>query len=170
MSFLFVAASPILVAAGAGVSLMAYSTIQQGRAAGEQGKFQEKIAAMNAEQAQLEAEGKRQSAVEAAIQKEREGRALKGRQRALYGKSGVELRGSPLSVLVETAQDIEADRLTILREGAIAGSTDEFRAGIIRAEGSAAKAKGKAAKRGAVLSATGQVLTAGAIAGKTYSA
>ena len=151
MSFAFVAI--------AGVTLAAVSTVQQGRAAEKQGRFQEKIALRNAEQARREAEGKRQSAAEAAVERERRGRALKGKQVAGFAKSGVELRGSPLSVLVETAQDIEADRLTILREGAIAGATDEFRAGIITAEGSAAKARGRAAKRGSVLSATGQVLS-----------
>ena len=148
----------LLYTAIAGVAI--YSTIQQGKAAEAQGDFQNKIAARNAEQAQREAEGKRQAAAEAAIQKERQGRALRGSQRAKFAKSGVELRGSPLSVLVETAQDIEADRLTILREGAIAGATDEFRAGIIRAEGSAAKQRGKSAKRASVLSAVGQGFSA----------
>lgn len=140
----------------AGIGISAFAVIEQGRAAEEQGDFQAKIAERNAEQAQRDAEAQRQAAAELAVQKEREGRALKGRQRALIGKSGVELRGSPLSVLVETAQDIEADRLTILKEGAIAASTEEFRAGIIRAEGSAAKERGRAAKRGAILSAVGQ--------------
>ena len=160
--------SMIGVIAITGIAISAYSAYEQGKAAEEQGKFQAKIAARNAEQAQREAEGKRQAAAEAAIQKEREGRALKGRQRALYAKSGVELRGSPLSVLVETAQDIEADRLTILREGAIAGSTDEYRAGIIRAEGSAAKKRGQAAKRASVLSAVGSSMTSAAVAGKKF--
>lgn len=153
---------PLLIAGG---TVATVSAIQQGRAAEAQGRFQEKIAARNAEQALREAEGKRQAAAEAAIQKEREGRKLKGRQRALFAKSGVELRGSPLSVLVETAQDIEADRLTILREGAIAEASDEFRAGILRAQGSAAKARGRAAKRASVLSAVGTATSAGATAG-----
>jgi len=151
--------------------------LAQGRAAEEQGDFQAKIAARNADQAIKEAEGKRQAASEAAIQIERQGRILKGRQTAGFAKSGVELRGSPLSVLIETAQDTEADRLTVLREGAIAGASDEFRAGILTAQGRAAKARGRtsaafgragrlsarargsAAKRASVLSATGTGLS-----------
>ena len=143
----------------AGIGIGAYSGIQQGRAAAAQGSFQQKIANRNAQQAELEAEGKRQAAAEAAIQRERQGRALKGSQVAKFAKSGVSMRGSPLSVLVQTAQDIEADRLTILREGAIGASTDEFRAGILRAEGSAAKSRGLASKRGSILSAVGSTAT-----------
>lgn len=161
MSFIFIAAGATTATAVAattavvGIGIGAFATIEQGRAAERQGDFQSKIAARNAEQARRDAEGKRQAAAEAAVQRERRGRELKGKQVAGFAKAGVSLRGSPLSVLVQTAQDIEADRLTILREGAIASSTDEFRAGIIEAEGSAAKARGKAAKRGSVLSAVG---------------
>jgi hypothetical protein len=143
---------PLLIA---GTTVQAVSTIQQGRAAKKQGEFQAKIAARNAEQSIKDAEGKRTAASEAAIQRERQGSALKARQRALFAKSGVELRGSPLSVLVETAQDTEADRLTILREGAIAGASDEFRAGVLTAQGRAARARGSAAQRASILSAVG---------------
>ena len=129
------------------------SAVEQGRAADKQARFQEKIAQRNADIALKDAEGQRSAAAEAAIQQERRGKALKAKQRALFAKSGVELRGSPLSVLVETAQDAEADRLTILREGAIRGSRFEAQAGNILAQGSAARARGSAAKRASVLSA-----------------
>lgn len=139
----------------AGTAVTTVSAVQQGRDAKQQGEFQSKIAARNAEQAIKDAEGKRQAASEIAIQQEREGKALKARQRASFAKSGVELRGSPLSVLIETAQDIEADRLTTLREGAILASTDEFRAGVLTAQGRAARARGTAASRTSILSAVG---------------
>jgi hypothetical protein len=158
----------LLYVAIAGIAVTAYGQIEAGKAAEQQGKFQQDIANRNAEQAQREAEGKRQAAAEAAVQKERQGRALIGKQRAQFAKSGVELRGSPLSVLVETAQDAEADRLTILREGAIAGATDEFRAGILRAEGSSAAARGSAAKSAAITSAIGSSLTSTASASATF--
>jgi len=151
----------------AGTTTAVVSQVEQGKAAKTQADFQSKIAARNAEQALKDAEGKRQSASEAAIQAERRGKVLKARQVAGFAKGGVELRGSPLSVLVETAQDIEADKLTILREGAISGSTDEFRAGILKAQGSAAKARGRSAKRASVLSAIGTASTGAASAGLT---
>ncbi len=157
---------PLLIA---GTTVSVAAAVQQGRAAKAQAGFQAEIAERNAQQALREAEGKRQAASEAAIQKEREGRTLKARQRAAFAKGGVELRGSPLSVLVETAEDIEADRLTILREGAIAGATDEFRAGILRAQGRSAKARGRTAKRASVLSAIGTATTGLASAGLAQS-
>lgn len=153
---------PLLIAA---VTTQVVSTVQQGRAARARGEFQAEIAARNAEEARQAAEGQRQAAAEAAIQQERRGRALKGRQRALFAKSGVELRGSPLSVLVETAQDLEADRLTIRREGAIRASSLEARAGIIQAQGRAARLRGRTAQRASVLSAVGQGASGLATAG-----
>jgi len=146
---------PVTIALVVGASITTVSTIQQGRAAKKQGDFQSKIAARNAEQAIKDAEGKRQAASAAAVQKEREGRELKARQVAGFAKSGVELRGSPLSVLVQTAQDTAADATTIRREGAILAATDEFRAGTLIAQGTAAKARGKATQRASVLSAVG---------------
>ena len=131
------------------------SQIDQGKAAESAGEFQAEIAARNAEEARKQAEGQRQAAAEAAIGAERRGKSFKAKQRAMFAKSGVELRGSPLSVLVETAQDIEADAATIRREGAIRASSLEAEAGIITAQGSAAKARGSAAKRASVLSAVG---------------
>lgn len=157
---------PLLIA-GTAVSVTA--AVQQGKAAEQQAEFQEEIAARNAEEARKAAEGQRQAAAEAAIESERRGRRLKARQKALFAKSGVELRGSPLSVLVETAQDIEADRLTILREGAIKASSLEGQAGNIIAQGRAARAKGRAAKRASVLSAIGTGTSGLATAGLAQS-
>ncbi len=156
-----------IIAVSVSGGLQIISTIEQGKAAEAQGKFQEQIAIRNAEQALREAEGKRQAAAEAAIEKEREGRRAKGRTIAALAKSGVDpFSGSSLANLVEIAEDIEADRLTILREGAIGASTDVFRAGILKAQGSAAKQRGKAAKRASVLSSIGTAAgTVGSVAG-----
>jgi len=145
----------IIAIAAAGTATAVVGQVQAGRAAEKRGKFQAEIAARNAEQAIKDAEGRREAASAAAVQKEREGRELKARQAAGFAKSGVELRGSPLSVLVQTAQDTAADAATIRREGAILAATDEFRAGTITAQGTAAKARGKATQRASVLSAVG---------------
>jgi hypothetical protein len=146
---------PITIALVVGGSLQAVSTIQQGRAAEAAGEFQAEIAARNADEARKQAEGQRQAAAEAAIEAERRGKAFKAKQRASFAKSGVELRGSPLSVSVETAQDIEADAAQIRKEGAIRASSLEVQAGIITAQGEAARLRGKSAKRASVLSAVG---------------
>ena len=160
----------IIALAAAGTATAVVGQVQQGAAAKKQGEFQSKIAARNAEQAIKDAEGKRQAASEAAIQKEREGRDLRGRIIGAQAKSGTAIgRGTNLSTLVQAAEDLEADRLTILREGAIAGATDEFRAGTITAQGSAAKARGTAASRASILSAVGTGATGAANVGLTAS-
>ena len=143
----------------AGGVLTATSQIQQGRAARQQGRTQEAIAQRNALLAERQAEAEQQAAVEAARQQEREGKALKGKQRATIAKAGVLTRGTPLSVIVETAETLDADRLTILREGAISAAQRKGQAGILRAQGAAAKARGKATGRAANLAAAGTILT-----------
>jgi hypothetical protein len=61
----------IIALLAAGTTATVVSQVQQGQSAKTQANFQSKIAARNAEQALEEAEGKRQSAAEAAIQAER---------------------------------------------------------------------------------------------------
>ena len=158
---------PITILLIAGGSLVAASQVQQGRAARQTGRTQEAIAQRNALLAERQAEAEQQAAVEAAKQQEREGKALKGRQRAAIAKAGVLSRGTPLSVLVETAENLEADRLTILREGAISAAQRRGQAGIFRAQGAAAKARGKAAGRAANLAAAGTILTTAGTVGQS---
>lgn len=147
---------PVTIALVVSASIATVSTIQQGRAAKKQGDFQSKIAARNAEQAIKDAEGRRNAASEAAVQKEREGRELKGRIISAQAKSGTEIgRGSNLATIVQAAKDNAADAATIRREGAILAATDEFRAGTLTAQGTAAKARGRATQRASVLSAVG---------------
>ncbi len=155
-----------LITAGliVGGALTAKSQIDQGRAARQAGRDQEAIANRNALLAERQGEAERQAAAEEAVRQEKEGRALKGRQRAIIAKSGVEARGTPLAVLVETAENLEADRLNILREGAISAAQRQGQAGVLRAQGAAAKSRGKATSRASNLAAVGTLLsTAGAV-------
>ena len=152
-------ADPITIALIVGGSLTAAGQIKQGRAARATGRTQEAIAQRNALLAKRQAEAEQQAAVEAARQQERAGEELKGRQRAAIAKGGVLARGTPLAVLVETAETLEAERLTILREGAISASQRRQQAGILRAQGIAAKAKGRAVGRATTLAAAGTILT-----------
>jgi hypothetical protein len=154
---------PLIIAAGV---VQTVSTVQAGRQARAQGKQQQDIANRNAQLADQKAEAERVAAAAEALKFETQGEALKSRQRALFAKSGVELRGSPLSVIVDTAQNLEADRLSILREGIIRSKTSKAQADIFRAEGSAAAARGRAASRASILTATGTALSTAAGVGK----
>ena len=148
-----------IIALAVGGGLQAISTIQQGRAAREQGEMQAAIAARNALLAERQAEAEQQAAAaEAKIQRE-EGEALLARQRALFAKAGVEFRGTPLSVVVETAEKLEADRLTILREGAISAVQRRGQADILRLQGEAARRRGRATGRASVLATSGTILS-----------
>lgn len=153
---------PLLIAGG---TVQAVSTVQAGREARKQGEQKRAIENRNAQLAEKQAEEQRVASAAEALKFERQGKALQSRQRALFAKSGVELRGSPLSVVVDTAQNLEADRLSILREGAIRAGTTKQRADIFRLEGSAASSRGKAAARSSILSAGGTLLSTGANVG-----
>ncbi len=152
-------ADPVTIALIVGGSLTAAGQIQQGRAARAAVRTQDEIAQRNALLAERQAEAEQQAAAAEAKRQEREGEALKGKQRAVIAKAGVEARGTPLAVLVETAETLEAERLTILREGIISASQRRQQAGILRAQGTAAKARGKAAFRASRLAAGGTILT-----------
>jgi hypothetical protein len=148
----------------AGGVMSTVSQVQQGRAARQAGRDQEAIAQRNALLAERQAEAEQQAAVAAARKQEREGEALKAKQRAAIAKAGVLARGTPLSVIVETAETLEADRLTLLREGAISAAQRRGQADILRLQGAAAKRKGKAVGRATILSAIGTGLsTAGSV-------
>ena len=78
-------------------------------------------------------------------------------------------RGTPLSVVVETAAELKAEELTILREGAISAAQRKGEADIFRLRGEAAKKKGKAAGRAATLAAAGSILTGVGQVGAAHS-
>lgn len=159
--FLATGLEPLVIPALiAGVAIQGVSAIQQKRAITTQRRAQEAIAARNAELAERKAEAEQQAALEAAKVQEREGKRFLARQRAAFAVSRVEIgRGTPLSVVVETAKELKAEELTILREGAISAAQRKAEADIFRLRGEATKKRGKAAGRAATLAATGSILT-----------
>lgn len=159
-----------IIAVSVGGGLQAAGQIREGRAARAQGRTEQDIANRNALLAERQAEAEQQAAIATARQQEREGKALKGRVIAAQAVSGTEIgRGTNLAKIVKFAEDLEADRLNILREGALSASQRRSQAGILRVQGEAAKRRGKAAARAKNLAAAGTILTtigtAGALAG-----
>jgi hypothetical protein len=125
------AAGYAVAAIGAGFS--AYGQVQQGH-------NQAAWASYNAKMAERDARTAEQNAKYAAAQKRRETKRLLGRQRALYGKAGVTMEGSPLIVAQETAAEGEMDALMIERGYSIEAQR-------YRAEKELYKVQGVAAKR-----------------------
>ena len=143
----------------AGTATAVVGQIQQGKAAAAQGKTEQEILNFNAAQKIKEAEEIRAAAQEEAIKFAREGRRLKGAQRVAIARGGVLAVGTPALLLEETAQELEADRLAILEQGFLRGEFAESEAFALSFAGVSAKARGKAAKRGAQLAAAGTLLT-----------
>lgn len=143
---------------GTGVS--AYGMIQQGIAAEAQSQAEQDILNYNAQQKIKEAEEMRAAAAEEAVKFAKEGRRLKGKQKVAIARAGVlSSVGTPALLLEETAQELEADRLAILKQGYLQAEFAGSEAFGMRFRGEAAKARGKAAKRGAYLVAGGTLLT-----------
>jgi len=149
----------IAVTALAGTGVQAFGMYQQGQAAKAQGKAEQDIANYNAQVAEQQAEEERRAAAFQAQKHEREGEALQARQKALYAKGGVSLQGSPLSVLADSAYELEMDRLMILRDGRIKEGQMRSRAATSRMQGSAAAQRGRNQYYGSMLSAGGTILS-----------
>lgn len=140
--------------------VQAYAQVERGKAQEAQAEREAAIDRYNAELAERKAEQERVAAGEAAKRHEAESKVLLARQRLLYAKAGVgPSRGTPLSVVAKTAQELEADRLQILREGMISEAQKRAEARIFRMRGAGARARGKAAVRGSRLAAAGTILS-----------
>ncbi len=150
----------IIGAIAAGAALSAVAAIQQGQAAKKAGQAQAAIAEHNAKLKERQAVAAREQAREQADRFKLQGKQLQGKQKVALAKGGVLAEvGTPALVLEETAQNLEDDRLAILREGFLRGSFAESEAEGLRAQGRAAIARGKNAQIGSFLSAGGTLLT-----------
>ncbi|KKM70348.1 hypothetical protein LCGC14_1441660 [marine sediment metagenome] len=162
------ASAIILGAIIAGGVVTAVGQVRAGREAEAQAETQAAIAAQNARLKEFEAKAEQESAAAAAKAFAERGEQITSRQRVLFAKAGVDpSRGTPLSVVVKTAEELEADRLTILREGMISEAQRKAEARIFGLRGSAARRRGRAARRGATLAATGTILSTVGSAGTT---
>ncbi|MDI6854525.1 MAG: hypothetical protein QME75_13080 [Deltaproteobacteria bacterium] len=86
-----------------------------------------------------------------------EARALRGRQMALYGKSGVELEGSPLLIMGESAY-------RAARDVAVARESAQWNARLYEAQGQIYSMGADTLNKGAGFALGGSLLTTGASA------
>jgi hypothetical protein len=103
------------------------------------GNYSEDISNKNAKLLEQEALLAEQEAASEEERIRKEGSQVVGRQRALYGASGVAISGSPVSVLLDTEDQIEADAELIRYGGQVKASKLRYQAGLTRAEGRMAK-------------------------------
>lgn len=119
----FVATSTLIIVgvtlAAAGIG--AYSAIQQGKAAEGAAKYSANIERRNAtiasQKSQYESERLRKRNV-----------LIRGRQQAVYAKSGVEISGTPEDVMYDSEIEGQLDLLAVRYAGTIAASDAEARA------------------------------------------
>ena len=152
-----------------GVGMQAAGQIQAGQAAKAQGEAEQEILNQNAKLKEREAAAELARSREEARQFGKEGEALLGKQQVTLAKGGVlTAQGTPALLLEETAKELEADRMAILRDGFLNESFRLSEAENLRYQGRAAKAKGENLAKGSILSAGGTLLT-GYGKYKTYS-
>ncbi len=155
------ALAPALLTAG--IATTALGTIQAGRAAQAQGELEQEILNQNAKLKEREGEAELRRSRAEAERFRKEGEALQGTQQVGLAKGGVlTSEGTPALLLETTAQELEADRMLILKEGFLAQSFRESEAENLRFQGRAAKATGKNRARGTILSSIGQTATSAA--------
>lgn len=98
-----------------------------------------------------EAEIRERRGAFAAGQQKKETEQLLSAQRTGFSKSGVTLEGTPLEVMMKTAEERELERQAILT-----GTAEE--AGLSRREAKAVRRTGQLRAFGSLISGTGQVL------------
>ena len=154
---------------------MAYSYYSQGQAEKQaaeynarMAEYQAKAAERQAKWAEYNAALAKQEAERKAKKKELEKERLLGMQRARYGKSGVQLEGTPLLVMEETNKLLEQDIADILYGGELEAYNYRMQAqgyrtnaGMYQAEAGFERYKGRA-KAGAGTFLAGTTLLTGA--------
>lgn len=153
--------SPMAIVAG----LQIVSTVSEGYAAKQKGKYENKVAQYNARVQENEATRARNIGVEEEnIQREKTAQLL-SKQRAEIGAAGVSLTsGSALDIQEQTELLGEVDALRIKSNFQIQAESLESQARLTRATGVAAKRAGDQAFTGSLLAAGGTLLATGVAA------
>lgn len=118
-----------------GTGLQAIGAIQQGQAASDAAKFNQRVFEQNAVAA------RQRAAAEAEDSRRRTARLL-GRQRAGIGARGLAVEGSPLELLSDTAAEGELEARRIIDAGELEARGFTQRAALARAEASSARREG----------------------------
>lgn len=148
--------------------LGAVGQIQQGNAAAEAGRYNSKIAEMNATLSERRAKDALDRGAREEQRKRMEVGALKGRQVASMAANGVDLQfGSAFDAITDMAVLGEMDALTIRRNAAGEAYDHQIAASNGRADANLSRMNASASQTGGFLNAAGTLLGGAA---KAYSA
>jgi len=120
------------------------------------GKAEEKAQKYNAQVQQQQADAERKAAAYEARQISEEGRRLEARQRVLFAQSGVDMAGTPLLVLQDTARQVQQDIQMSVYGGGRRGEYYQQGANLSLMRGRSAKQAGKIDAFGSLLGAAGE--------------
>ncbi len=157
---------PLIIAA---TSVSAYSAYQQGQTASAQAKAEAAWHARNAKVAEQEAEAERRASEFEVDQQKRRADKLLARQRAMRGKSGVELTGSPLLVMEDTAAQLALESANLREIGHRRVSAYKEQSYLDFTKSRMARKSAKGYRRAGTLSALGETLGGGAQGAYMYS-
>lgn len=138
---------------GAGVA--AYGQYQQGKNAQTQAKAQAAIDLFNSKVALREKEAQDRANLFESQQFAKRAKALRKKQRAIIGASGVEAEGSPLLVQEDTAAELALEAANIRQTGTARSRALESRSILDISAASAARARARGFGRAAVIGAAG---------------
>lgn len=155
------ARAPAAALAVAAVASVASTAVTAASAIG-QGKFAEGMGEYNAAMSEDQAKNARAAADLKEQQHREQTKSLLSSQRAAVGASGIDLEGSSVSFMEETAADAELDSLLIRHSGTVEEAQ-------YRAQAAADRAEGKAAKRAGYISATASVLNGASKVASMYA-
>lgn len=163
------AAAPALAVIG---SLMgAAGTVYSGIAANQAGKYQQRVAEMNA---QIAEENSRRAIERSQIEQQDQDmltRAELGSQEALQGASGLSITGGSQVLTRKAAAMLgRRDALNVRQQGELESYNFKTQAVSQRAEGEMARARGQSALIGSYLGATGSLISNAASFGNKYDA
>ena len=149
----------------AGAGVQAYSSYQQGKTAEAQAKQEAAWHAYNAKVAEREADAERRASDFEATQHDRRSKQLLARQRALIGKSGVTMEGSPLLLAEDTAAQLALENANIRETGARRVSAYKSQAILDFSKSRLASKSASGYAKAGALSAGSSLLSGGAQAG-----
>jgi Tfp pilus assembly protein PilE len=163
-------AEPLVVLAVAGIaagaSVQAYGQYQQNKTAQGQAKAQSAWNLYNSKVAKREAEAEQAANLFESKQQKKAADRLKARGRAIRGASGVDVEGSPLLVMEDTAEELAKEQQQTRISGTRRVSALESQSILDVSRASAAKARASGFGRAAPISAGGTLLSgAGSAAG-----
>ena len=159
----------IIALMAAGTATAAYGQYQEGKAANQQAKSEAAWHNYNANVAKREAEAEKEAGRKQGAAAARRADAFGKKQRSLIGASGVNVEGSPLLVMEDSAERFKLEEIEIRTQSQRRSAKWESQSVLDQFSASSAKSRGSAAASAGKWGAAGTSLKGGAAAYGQYN-